>query len=88
MSEPLTALAWIGEDELGSGEIGIKRVILEGQPMALVLLETQRNVVGKLTDPMLQSGLQDMANHYGKPLRLVRLQVVEEVMTITPKRHT
>lgn len=87
MSEKLTAVAWVGEDELGSGEVGIKRVLLEGQPMALVLMETQRNVMEKLTDEELMRGLQDMVNHYGKPVRLVRLQVVDELQVLLPQRN-
>lgn len=88
MSEPLTALAWVGEDELGSGQVGIKRVFLNGELQALVLMETQSHVSEKLTAPMLLDGLQTMANHYGKPLRLVRLQVVEELRTIEPQRNS
>jgi hypothetical protein len=84
MTTRQTAIAWIGEDEFGNGEVGIKRAILGYELFPLVFMEGQRNAV------MLQSGglleqLQAMANEYGKPLRLVRFVAAETIMTIEPK---
>lgn len=80
-------IAWVGEDEFGSGQVGIKRGFYgNGQPFVMALTEEQDGLL-KLSDPNIRDGLQGMVNHYGKPVRLMRFEAVEELLVITPTRH-
>ena len=72
--------AWLGEDELGSGEVGIKQAKCPAGYIPLV------SVNGKKMDQdyMIQQ-LQLQANLYGKTIRLCKYKFVEEVVTILPE---
>jgi hypothetical protein len=72
--------AWVGEDELGSGQVGIKQGDVPAGRIPLVSME-----VLKLTREPLLTQLQLQARLYGKHIRLVRFVAVEEVHTIEPK---
>lgn len=71
--------AWMGEDELGSGEIGMKQVMLPGVGLTN-LCSVEEHKLHKFTE-----GLQAQANRYGKTITLVRMQIVEELIVIEPK---
>jgi hypothetical protein len=85
-----TVLAWVGEDELGSGQVGIKRVLMRipgfQQPMYAALAFTaDQGAKAKLTDADLRGALQAQADLGGKTLRLVRFEAVEVLEEIKPK---
>lgn len=66
--------AWIGEDELGSGQVGLKQGLA---PAGLVpLVAVQRSKIDQL---YLRRQLQDQVAAFGKPIRLVRLVWAEDV---------
>jgi hypothetical protein len=82
MENPIEGLefyAWVGEDELGSGEVGIKRAFLNGQYMALV--DTNPKKVDRLD---FYLGLNAQAEKYGKKIRLVRFVAAEVVAETIP----
>lgn len=67
--------AWLGEDELGSGEIGIKRGLVPAGmiPLVAVSLEKMKKLDG---------AMELQARKYGKKIRLCRF-VFAEVMAET-----
>lgn len=72
-------LAWVGEDELGSGKIGIKQAVCPAGTVPMVAVEEHRDRMDKVTPQ-----LQQQAAQYGKTIRLVRYMAVEELVTLTP----
>lgn len=76
--------AWIGEDEHGSGEVGLKQyVVLTTTPPALMpMVSVHRH---KLASEKFHRAMQAQADRFRKPIRLVRLVVVEELFTIQPR---
>jgi hypothetical protein len=64
--------AWLGEDELGSGETGIKRGVVPAGIIPLVAIQRE-----KIEKVLPQLELQ--AATYGKKIRLCRFQFVEVV---------
>lgn len=72
--------AWIGEDEMGSGEIGIKGGITPAGYIPLVAVDRE-----KISRPEIVAQLQIIANKFGKSRQLVRLVYVEEVQSIEPE---
>ena len=64
--------AWLGEDELGSGKIGLKQGIVPAGIIAMVSIER-----GKLEKYWPQAEAQ--AGHYGKRIYFCRFQMVEVV---------
>lgn len=71
--------AWMGEDEHGSGEIGIKQGLVPAGYIPLVSIHR-----GKLTAGYIHRGLAVQAATYGKTIRLVRFKMVDVVATIEP----
>ena len=78
--EDFVMYAWIGEDELGSGEVGIKQGVCPAGiiPMAMVHLSAA-------DQDYIKDQLQWQANQYGKPITLVKLKVIEEVIRLEPR---
>ncbi len=72
--------AWIGEDEMGSGEVGIKQALCSAGYIPLVAKDEH-----KLNDPRFIAQLQAQANKFGKTIRLCRYRFVEEIVTLTPE---
>ena len=72
--------AWIGEDELGSGEVGIKQGLCSAGCIPLTAKDEH-----KLNDPRFIEQLQEQANQFGKTIRLCRYRFVEELVVLTPK---
>ena len=70
--------AWIGEDELGSGEVGIKTGLVPAGFVPLVAKDREK------MEPLVQQ-LQRQANRYGKTIRLCRYRFVEEIVTLEPQ---
>jgi hypothetical protein len=76
MSKPLEEIelfAWLGEDELGSGEIGLKQVQAPGDVrIPLVAIDEQKM-------RKLQPQLEVQANYYGKKIRLCKFVLAEVI---------
>lgn len=78
----LEVFAWIGEDELGSKEIGIKAALVPAGFIPLVAKDQH-----KIDKDAIVEQLQAQANQYGKTIRLCRYQFVEEIITLEPKNE-
>jgi hypothetical protein len=77
--EPPFIYAWVGEDEHGSGEVGLKQAMTPAGmiPLAAVNLE-------KMDQDYLQQALQQQATTYGKTIRLVRFRFEEVEVQLDP----
>jgi hypothetical protein len=76
--EEHSILAWVGEDEKGSGVIGIKQGHV---PAGLIPLAAMDYDLHKLVRPELLLQLEAQAAVWGKKIRLVRFRfeaIVEE----------
>lgn len=76
MLENIELYAWVGEDELGSGEIGLKQGNVPAGNIPLVAI--RRDKVEKLYPQM-----EAQATRYGKKIRLVRFTYAEVVRETT-----
>lgn len=76
----LELYAWVGEDEFGSGEVGLKQGVTAAGVIPLVACKE-----GKIDRDVVKEQLQHQANVYGKPLRLCRFVFVQEMETIYPE---
>ena len=70
--ENLELYAWVGEDELGSGEIGLKQGIVPAGTIPMVALEQAK------LDRYWKNA-EKQAEVYGKRISLVRFVAVEVV---------
>ena len=66
----MTLYAWIGEDELGSGEVGLKQALVPAGYIPLVSLSRE-----KINRPEIRQQLQKQASFYGKTIRLVAFEL-------------
>ncbi len=71
--------AWIGEDEYGSGEVGIKGGLTKAGYIPLVSIHRR-----KLESEDLVAQAQAIVNQWGKPHRLVHMVATAEVMKVEP----
>jgi len=72
--------AWIGEDEFGSGRVGIKRgIVPAGNDVPLVAMDYDRVKMERL-----RPQLQTQARMFGKVIRLARFTFAEDVITLLP----
>jgi hypothetical protein len=72
--------AWLGEDELGSGAIGLKQAVVPAGCVPLVAC-----MKAKMVLPDIIEQLQFQAKTYGKTIRLVRFVFEGVEMTLSPK---
>lgn len=63
----LEVWAWVGEDELGSGEVGLKQADVPAGRIPLVAIDR-----AKLDRAYIRTQLGAQAVTYGKPIRLAR----------------
>lgn len=70
--EDIELYAWLGEDELGSGEIGLKQGAVPAGLIPMVAIKRE-----KLEKYWLQA--EEQAAAYGKRIYLVRFKVAEIV---------
>lgn len=70
----LELFAWLGEDELGSGQVGIKAGVVPAGCIPLVAID--REQMEKLTEQMNRQ-----ARAYGKKIRLCRFTFAGVVTT-------
>lgn len=75
--EELCLYAWVGEDEHGSGEIGLKQGLVPAGYIPLVATRQD-----KIDRPALELGMNLQAKLYGKRIRLVKF-VFSEVIKAT-----
>lgn len=71
--------AWLGEDELGSGEIGLKQAFTFAGLIPLVSVDET-----KVGQDYIAEQLQKQANQYGKRIKLCKFVFAEEVITLNP----
>jgi len=75
--EEVVLYAWVGEDEQGSGELGLKQALCPAGIIPLVSVREE-----KMRLPFIGLQLQMQATHYGKTIRLCRFTfagVIEEL---------
>jgi hypothetical protein len=70
--------AWVGEDEAGSGEIGLKQGLTPAGyiPLAGVRLD-------KMSQDYLVKAMEKQARRYGKKISLVRFSFVEVIHEVS-----
>lgn len=76
----LELFAWVGEDEHGSGKIGLKQAIMPAGCVPLVAVDDF-----KVDRDYVKEALQHQANVYGKTIRLCRFVFVQEIVRIDPE---
>ena len=72
MSEPLSIYAWVGEDEFGSGRVGIKQGLVPAGMIPLAAMSYHLDRLAKLKPQM-----EAQAAASGKKIRLVKFVEVE-----------
>lgn len=75
--------AWVGEDEHGSGKVGIKQALVPAGYIPLVAVDDF-----KIDRDYIQEALQSQANKYGKTIRLCKFVFVEEIVTLEPGKQS
>jgi len=76
----LELYAWVGEDERGSGEVGLKQ---GATPCGLIPLVATS--LEKLDDPGLIEQIQKQVNNFGKPIQLCRFHLAGVELIVTPE---
>ena len=74
----ISLYAWIGEDELGSGRVGIKQAMVPAGMVPLVAMDYHLDRLAKLLPAM-----ERQAKTHGKKIRLVKFVITEEVAAET-----
>jgi hypothetical protein len=77
--------AWVGEDELGSGEYGLKAAIVPAGYIPIVATSE-----AKVDQPYIQDQMRVIAEQFDKPRYLVRFTFAGVVRSIEPaatERH-
>jgi hypothetical protein len=72
--------AWVGEDELGSGRIGLKQGLVPAGYIPLVAMDYDRH---KIDRAPLRTAMETQARKYGKKIRLVKFVFAEVVAETT-----
>lgn len=67
--ENLELYAWVGEDEFGSGDIGLKQALCPAGMIPLVAVKQ-----GKMEQDYIEKQMQRQAKTWGKRIRLVRFK--------------
>jgi small ligand-binding sensory domain FIST len=76
---PIELFAWVGEDEFGSGEVGIKQALCPAGCIPMVSV-SQR----KIAEAYIVEQMQEVVRKYRKRRQLVRFVPVEVVREIIP----
>ena len=77
--EEIVLYAWVGEDELGSGEIGLKQAMTPAGMIPLVAVHEH-----KMDQDYLVKAMHNQAKQYGKTIRLCRFKFDGEVKKLEP----
>lgn len=78
----LILYAWLGEDEFGSGKVGLKQALVPAGMIPLVAVD-----VSKINRDHIHHALQSQADEYGKTIRLCKFVLTEEIITIEPGKN-
>lgn len=81
--EDLELYAWVGEDELGSGRIGLKQAAVPAGMIPMVAIDR-----AKIDRPDIRLQLFMQTRRYGKTIRLCRFVFAEEVLIVQPPDPT
>jgi hypothetical protein len=73
----LELFAWVGEDELGSGEIGLKQAIVPAGVIPIVAVS--RDKVDRL---MIAKQMDEQGRQYDKQISLCRFTFAEVIKTV------
>jgi hypothetical protein len=79
--ENLVLYAWVGEDEHGSGEVGIKQAHVPAGCIPLVSIDED-----KISADYIQEQLHQQGKQFGKTIRLCRFKFDGEVIRLEPER--
>ena len=77
-SAPLVIYAWVGEDELGSGRVGLKQGMVPAGMIPLVAMDYHLDRLAKLLPHM-----EAQAKASGKKLRLMKFVATGEIAAET-----
>jgi hypothetical protein len=78
MSDPLVIYAWVGEDEFGSGRVGLKQGIVPAGTIPLVAMDYHLDRLARLVPQM-----EAQAQRFGKKLRLMKFVATGEAAAET-----
>lgn len=78
----INLFAWIGEDEGGSGEVGIKQAFVPAGYIPLVTKDEE-----KLNRDQVIDQLQNQANKYRKTIRYCRFVFAQEIIRLEPEEN-
>ena len=78
--KPEILYAWVGEDEFGSGEHGLKQGVCPAGTIPLVAIHQS-----KMNSVSFLEQLQKQADVFGKPIRLCAYKFDREIVTLTPR---
>jgi hypothetical protein len=78
--EEIELFGWLGEDEMGSGEIGLKQGLCAAGCVPLVAVKQHK--MSKFIEQM-----QQQVNTYGKPISFCRYKLVEVIDTLHPVQN-
>ena len=76
----LEAYAWVGEDERGSGELGIKNAVVPAGNIPIVAIERD-----KIDQPYIVRQLQAQSDKYGKTIYFVKLKFEQVEKVLKPQ---
>lgn len=69
--------AWIGEDELGSGVLGLKQASVPAGYIPLVAIDRE-----KIDRPEIRAQLHRQASHYGVTIRLAEFTLTADALRV------
>lgn len=76
----LTLYAWVGEDELGSGAVGLKQAIVPAGVIPIVAVRRD-----KIDRAEIVAQLQSQADTFRKPIRLIECVEAATLRTLAPR---
>jgi hypothetical protein len=76
----LELYAWVGEDEMGSGEIGLKQGMVPAGCIPLVTVKREKN-----QQPYIVEQMRLQAARFGKNIRLARFTFAGVVQQANPE---
>lgn len=77
--EKMVLYAWVGEDELGSGEVGLKQAEVPAGCIPMVACKE-----GKIDQLYIREQLQAQASKYGKRITLCRFVLEKQLDVLEP----
>ena len=80
--EYMSLYGWLGEDEKGSGVVGLKQALVPAGCIPMVATERD-----KMDDPDIRSQLQAQGVMYGKTIRLCRFVFAAELVRLKPSHE-